>query len=332
MLVVAGIAVAVAPLVLPVHLVTLLSLIFIAGLLASSIDLLAGQAGMVSMGHAGIAAAAGYGVAWATTNEHGLVVQLAIALALTLIASAVYGVMTMRTNGIVFLMITLALGIIVFGLTLKLSAITGGQNGLTGIRRPDLVSDPAAFYLLSAVAFGAAALFRWRLRRSPFGLVLRGTRTSESRMSSLGYSVTRAKFVAVMLSGLLAGVAGVLIVWQSQFVSPNVASFARSAMAVVMVIIGGAGSLFGPLLGAGVVVGTEHWLSSYIERWPTLLGLVFIAVVLFAPGGIVGAMSRRRSGSRRHRPTAEPGVAPVAPLLEHEPVAGVVDERPSEPR
>lgn len=334
-----GVAIAVAlavtaavPFVLPSYLLTLLSLVFIAALLASSIDLLAGQAGLVSIGHAGIAASAAYAIAWGTDNAVALPVQLGWALAVTLVVSAIYALTTMRTRGIVFLMITLALGIVVYGLALKLSTITGGQNGLTGIRRPEALASPTVFYLLTVAAFVAGVAFRYVLGRSPLGLVLRGTRESESRMSSLGYSVTRAKFLAVMLSGLLAGVAGVLAVWQAEFISPNVASFSRSAMAVVMVILGGTGTLLGPLVGAGIVVGTEHWLSSYVERWPTLLGLVFIAVVLFAPGGVVGAISQWRHGGIRGRPTAEPGARATVPsLLEDQALVGA-DGRPSEPQ
>ena len=323
----------VAPFVLPTYLVTLLSLVFIAALLASSVDLLAGQGGLVSIGHAGIAASAAYAIAYGTTESVGLPVQLGLALVVTLAVSAVYALTTMRTRGIVFLMITLALGIVVYGLALKLTTITGGQNGLTGIDRPELLASPTAFYLLTVVAFVLAVAFRAVVARSPFGLVLRGTRESESRMSSLGYSVSKAKFLAVMLSGLLAGIAGVLIVWQAEFISPNVASFSRSAMAVVMVILGGTGTLLGPLIGAGVVVGTEHWLSSYVERWPTLLGLVFIAVVLFAPGGVVGAVTRRRQGEVRGRQDAEPGARAATPsLLEDQAVVGEADGRPSEPQ
>ncbi len=319
-----------AAFILPSYLVTLLSLAFIAALLASSVDMLAGQAGLVSIGHAGISASAAYAVAWGTGNGIGLPAQLALALVVTLVVAAVYALTTMRTRGIVFLMITLALGIVVYGLALKLSTITGGQNGLTGIGRPDALASPTVFYLLTVAAFGAAVGFRHVFARSPFGLVLRGTRESETRMSSLGYSVTRAKFVAVILSGLLAGVAGVLAVWHAEFISPNVASFSRSAMAVVMVILGGAGSLAGPLVGAGIVVGIEHWLSSYIERWPTLLGLVFIAVVLFAPGGVVGAITHRLSGGVRGRqqPGSSSGAA-IPSLLEDEALVGGPDVRPS---
>jgi branched-chain amino acid transport system permease protein len=320
-----------APFVLSSYLITLLSLAFIAALLASSVDLLAGHGGLVSIGHAGIAASAAYAIAWGTRNAVPLPIQLGVALAITLIVSGVYALTTMRTRGIVFLMITLALGIVIYGLALKLSTITGGQNGLTGINRPDALASPTAFYLLALGAFLAGLGFRHVLARSPFGLVLRGTRESETRMSSLGYSVGRAKFLAVMLSGLLAGVAGVLLVWQAEFISPNVASFSRSAMAVVMVIVGGTGTLIGPLVGAGIVVGTEHWLSSYIERWPTLLGLVFIAVVLFAPGGVVGAVSNWWRGGIRGRRAAESGTGATPSLLENEALVGVADERPTEP-
>jgi branched-chain amino acid transport system permease protein len=322
-----------ASIVLPAYAVTLLALVFVAALLAASVDLLAGQVGLVSIGHAGIAAASGYAIAWATGRELGVPAGLALALAVTLVVSFVFALTTMRTNGIVFLMITLALGIVVYGIALKVSTITGGQNGLTGIRRPELIADPRAFLLLAAAAFGVASAFRWVLGRSPFGLVLRGTRESESRMSSLGYSVAQAKFVAVLLSGILAGAAGVLIVWQAEFMSPNVASFGRSAMAVVMVILGGTGTLLGPLVGAGIVVGTEHWLSSYIERWPTLLGLVFIAVVLFAPGGIVGALSRVRfPGGHARRATAAPdGQAATPPLLDTHPQRTEAGGRPPDP-
>jgi branched-chain amino acid transport system permease protein len=332
-LLVAALLAVAAGFVLPSYLVTLLSLVFIAGLLASSVDMLAGQAGLVSIGHAGIAASAAYAVAWGTINEVGVVAQLALALAVTLLVAGVYALTTMRTRGIVFLMITLALGIVVYGLALKLSTITGGQNGLTGISRPDALASPVTFYLLTVAAFAAAVGFRHLFGRSPFGLVLRGTRESESRMSSLGYSVTQAKFVAVMLSGLLAGIAGVLTVWHAQFISPNTASFARSAMAVVMVILGGAGTLAGPLVGAGIVVGIEHWLSSYIERWPTLLGLVFIAVVLFAPGGVVGAVTHWRWGDVRGRQRPESGSGAAIPsLLEEDTLVGGSNVRPSGPQ
>jgi branched-chain amino acid transport system permease protein len=293
---------AAAPLVLAPYPLTLLSLVCIAAILASSVNVLVGQAGLLSLGHAGISACAGYAVAWAAVRDLDPFIQVGLALGTTLVVSGVYGIMTMRTRGIVFLMITLALGMIVYGLAQKLPTLTGGQNGLTGVTRPSLVADAGPFYLLTLACLVLTLIACRALDRSPFGLTLRGVRESEGRMASLGYPVARAKLLAMLCSGLLAGLAGVLAAWQSQFVSPAAASFSRSAFATVMVIVGGTGTLLGPVVGAGVVVGVEHWLSSWVERWPTLLGVVLIVVVLFARGGVVGALQelvqRRRTDDR----------------------------------
>jgi branched-chain amino acid transport system permease protein len=295
-----------APYVFSSYITSILSLILIAALLAGSVNLLAGLGGLVSIGHGGIAAAAAYGVAWAAEHDMGLGAQLGLAAALTLTVGVVYAVTTMRTSGIVFLMITLALGMVVFGLALKLSSLTGGQNGLTGIARPWFATEWWQFYFFTAGIFLVGTFAMWLVSRSPLGLTLRGIRESESRMRSLGYSVAGAKFMAVMVSAVFAGLAGVLAVWNSEFMSPSAASFSRSALAVVMVIVGGTGILLGPLVGAAVVVGTEQWLSSYVDRWPTVLGVLFILIVLFAPRGIVGTIQDTIRRVSRRRPIEEP--------------------------
>jgi branched-chain amino acid transport system permease protein len=300
------------PYVLRSYYVSLLSLAFVAGLLAASVNLLAGQMHLVSVGHAGIAASASYAVGWATNHGHGLGTQLLLALAVTLLVSAVYAVTSMRTNGIFFLMVTLALGMLVFGLAYRLSKVTGGENGLRGVRRPEVFAQTWQFYYLCLAVLALAVLALWVIQRSPFGLVLRGIRDSESRMSSLGYSVPAYKFSAIMISGLVAGLAGLLAVWHAEFVSPSSAGFLRSALTVIMVILGGVGTWLGPLVGAGVVIWTENVLSTHVERWPTVLGLIFITVVLFAPKGVVGAaqdvISRRRRRGVTESPEAEPSV------------------------
>ena len=160
------------------------------------------------MGQAGIAAAAAYGVAYATVRGHDVVIQVGLALVVAVVVSAIYAVMTMRSRGIVFLMITLALGMMVFGLAFKLASVTGGQNGLTDIDRPALIAESWRFYLVCAAAFVTGSLLLRHVSRSPFGLALRGVRESESRMSSLGYRVAAIKFGAVMIAGLVAGAAG----------------------------------------------------------------------------------------------------------------------------
>ena len=317
LLVTLALAVAV-PYVLRSYYVSILALAFIAGLLAASVNLLAGQMHLVSIGHAGIAASAAYAVGWASHHGYGYAVQLGLALVVTLLVSAVYGVTSMRTSGIFFLMVTLALGMVVFGLAYRLSRVTGGENGLTGIWRPPMVAQTWQFYYLCLAVLVLAVLALRVVERSPFGLVLRGIRDSESRMSSLGYSVAAYKFSAMIISGVVAGAAGVLSVWHAEFVSPASANFLRSALAVIMVIVGGVGTWLGPLIGAGLVTGAEHLLSTHVERWPAVLGLVFIAVVLFAPNGIVGAVRDltgrlRRSRARRGRPPAASSVGtPVA--------------------
>lgn len=284
------------PVAAPDYVISLATLVMITALLAVSVNMLAGEVGLVSMGHAGIAAASAYGVAWASRHDLGLAAQLGLALLVTLLVSGLYAVTTMRTDGLVFLMITLALGVMIFGLALKWSTVTGGQSGLTGIHRPELVEGERQFYALALVVLLLSLLLLRQFARSPLGLMLRGIRDSQTRMASLGYSIAPAKFVAVMVSGLVAGAAGVLAVWNAEFMSPSGASFERSAMAVVIIIIGGIGAMFGPLLGAGLVVGISHWLSSYLERWPTLLGALFIAVVIFMPAGIVGFLGGTRRG------------------------------------
>src|SRR5690606_18929751 len=175
-----------------------------------------------------------------------------------LAVSAVFGLTTMKTKGIVYLMITLALGMVCYGLAFRLSNITGGQNGLKGIARPPLFDAWWQFYYFAAAVFVLAVAFVAWVRRSPCGLALPAIRGSGSRAASLGYSVAGTKFVAPLLPGLLAGAAGMLAVWHAEFISPATVSFGRSAMAVVMVILGGTGALLGPLVGAGVVVGFER--------------------------------------------------------------------------
>ncbi len=289
---------ALAPLLASAYVLSLLSLVLITALLATSVNMPAGEVGLVSMGHAGIAGAAAYGLAYGVKHDFGLAGQLLIALAITLIVSVVYAATTMRTNGIVFLMITLALGVMVYGVALKWSSVTGGQSGLTGISRPEAIQPGRSFYYLVLAVCVVVVLVLQAFARSPLGLMLRGVRDNESRMSSLGYAVAPAKFVSVMVSGVVAGISGVLMVWHSEFISPATAAFDKSAMAVVIIIIGGIGTVMGPLLGSILVVGIQFWLSSYLERWPTLLGALFIIVVIFMPGGLT-SMFRQRAGRAR---------------------------------
>lgn len=294
----------VAPYVVSNYYVTLLSLILATALLATSVNMLAGDAGLFSLGHAGIAAAAGYGLAWASRQGFDLLGQLLVAGLLTLIASAIYGLISMRTNGVFFLMVTLAAGMVCFGMAYRWSSVTGGDNGLTGIRRPELIGEYWQFYFFVLLTFVLVTVALIRVSRSPFGLALRGIRDSESRMRSLGYNVPGYKFVGVMLSGVVAGIAGILLVWQTEFISPSFAGFEASALALVMIVLGGIGTTMGPLVGTAVVLTISQVLSTYVDRWPTILGVLFIASVILAPEGLIGGIRALASRVReRYRPT-----------------------------
>lgn len=296
---VAAIAVAL-PYVATSYYVTIATLILVSALLASSVNMLAGDVGLYSLGHAGIAASAGYGLAWAARQGMGWGEQLAFALLLTLISSVIYGLISMRTSGVFFLMVTLAAGMVCYGMAYRWSSVTGGDNGLTGIRRPPFAEQYWQYYFLVLCLFVVATLLLRGLSRSPFGLSLRGIRDSQSRMRSIGYNVSAYKFAAVVLSGLVAGVAGVLLVWQTEFISPSSSSFQTSALALVMVVLGGAGRRFGPLIGAAIVVLIQQVLSTYVDRWSTVLGVLFIIVVIVQERGY--ATRVREYISRRRRP------------------------------
>lgn len=294
------------PYVVSHYQVTVATLILVSAVLATSINFMAGNVGLLSLGHAGIAACAGYGLAWAALHGYGLGTQLLIAGGLTIVSSFVFGITSMRTSGIFFLMATLALGMVVFGLSYRMAPITGGENGLSGIRRPPLFASYWMFYFAVLAVFLIVTLAVWTVSKSPFGITLRSIRESESRARSLGYNVAGYKLGAMMISGLVAGVAGVFATWSIEFVSPASGSFTKSALAALMVILGGVGTVFGPLIGASIVLWVEHVLSSYIERWPTVLGLIFILVIIYAPNGIggVGRELRERRLSRKSRKDA----------------------------
>jgi branched-chain amino acid transport system permease protein len=274
------------------YLVGLVTLALIFGLLAMSINLLAGHAGLVSAGHGGIFGAAAYGVGYVSRagGSHGR--QILVGLAVGLAVTAVFGAVAMRTDRVYFLMVTLALGMLVWGAGFRLSRITGGENGLTGIARPPAVALYWQYYYLCLVVVALSLVLVAVIVRSPFGLALRGLRDSESRLRALGYNTAAHKFYAFMLSGLLASVAGILYVYYFEFTSPSTASFQRSSLGVMMVVLGGVGTTLGPVVGSFVVVLVENVLSGVVARWPTAMGLIFVLVVLFARQGIVGTLGQ----------------------------------------
>jgi len=284
--------------------VNIASQILFFGLFAMSIDLLGGYMGSMPMGHAGVMGVSGYTLGYfIAVAKQPVPVAVAMAILMTLLVSLLFGMMTVRTSGVFFSMITLAQGMIIWGLSIKLYEFTGAENGLRGIVRPDFANRYYEFYYLSLVAFAICAVLLYLVVKSPFGLTLQGIRESESRMRMLGYNVELHKLLAFVVSGFFASIAGMLYAWYNNFFSPSAVGLTQSAEGVLMVILGGASTLLGPVLGAAVVVIIKNYLSLYVQRWPTVMGLIFIVTILFARNGIVGAarsaLARRRSDPRQ---------------------------------
>jgi branched-chain amino acid transport system permease protein len=270
--------------------VSIITLSLIFGLFAMGVNLMAGYGGLTSLGHGGIFAAGSYGVGYVASRLGGPISQqLLIGLGVGLLVTAIFAVMAMRVSEVYFLMVTLAQGMIVWGLATR-STELGAENGLTGIRRPELFSSYWEFYYLVFVIVLLGLGVMWVITRSPFGLSLRGLKDSPSRLQMLGYNPTLTRFYMFMLAGFLGTVSGMLYAYYNQFVSPANAAFLTSGKGVLITILGGIGTLFGPIVGAFVIVFIENVLSTYVARWPTLLGLLFILTIMFAQKGLLGAI------------------------------------------
>ena len=279
------------PLVLSNYEVGLATEMLIFGMLAMSIDILAGFAGRTSLGHGAIFGVSGYVVVYASAQA-GL--PPAVAFALGMIAATaiavVFALLAVRTSGVYFLLLTLALGMIVWGICLRWTQVTGGENGLRGDVRPAFLVAHRAFYWAVLAVTTVVSYAMWRFVRSPFGLTLLGIRDSESRMKSLGYNVPLHLFIAFAVSGFFAGIAGALYAMFNNFVSPSTVALAQSVEGVLMMIAGGVGTLFGGFVGAAAIITLENVVSAYTERWQTVLGLTFIGIMICAPEGIIGML------------------------------------------
>ncbi|MDB5990038.1 MAG: hypothetical protein JWQ10_1441 [Herbaspirillum sp.] len=288
---VAVLLLALVPLVFPGYETGLATQILIYALLAMSVDILAGFAGRTPLCHGAIFGVSTYVVMYYVTTLGGnpwIGVLLGIAAAVAV--SLIFALLAVRTTGVYFLLLTLALGMIVWGVCVRWTSVTGGENGLRGTARPEWLADPATFfYFVLAVAL-LMSLAMWRFVRSPFGLTLKGIRESESRMRSLGYNTTLHLLIGFMFSGLMAGMAGALYAFFNSFVSPSTVALAQSVKGLLMAIVGGVGTLFGGVAGSALLIILENVVSSYTERWSMVLGLLFVLTMIFAPEGMVGAV------------------------------------------
>jgi branched-chain amino acid transport system permease protein len=283
-----------------------LSRILVFALFAVSLDLLVGITGLPSLGHAayfGIGAYTAGLVSIHWTSEAPVpVLMAAVAGAL---AAAATGWLAVRSDGVYFLMLTLAIGELVAQLAVRLTDVTGGSNGLFGIPSVRIGGEPLTlaglvyWYVLVIALLGFLGL--WLVAYSPFGGALRGIRDNEPRMRSLGYSPFRYKFVAFAIAGGFAGLAGGLLASLVRIVNPSDAGFTTSALILLAVVLGGAGTLWGPVLGAAVVVLVRDTFGPQLDgHGPLLLGVVFVVAVYVLPrgfAGLAGLLTYRRRAS-----------------------------------
>jgi len=277
---------------------SLLTQALVWAMLAMSLDLLLGYTGLASLGHAAYLALGAYSVGiLATRHGANFWVTLAVGVALAVLGAAIFGLVALRATGVYFLMITLALGMVVWGLAHRWVSMTQGDNGIASVPRPRglpwALTAAQPFYYFVLAAFVLAFLVLWTVVRSPFGKTLVGIRESESRMRTLGYNVWLHKYVGFVIAGAGGGYAGVFWAYYNGFVSPADAELTTSVEILLMVALGGRGTLFGPALGAFVIVLLKNLVSVYTHRWLLILGAVYIGTIVYAPEGIVGLLRDR---------------------------------------
>lgn len=294
-----GLVFVVGPLLFSSYWVGLLTQMVILAILAMSLDILLGYTGLPSLGHAAFFGVAAYAVAvLATRYGAGFWVCVAGGILIGTLLSAALGLIVSHVRDVYFLMITLALGMVLWGLSYRWIPVTGGDNGISGI--PSLeahaglpFAGPVPFYYVTLLVFVACAASMALLVRSPFGLTLRGIRENEGRMKSLGFNTWLHCYLSYVIAGAFASVSGVVWAYYNGFVSPTYLDLTASSELFLMVTLGGPATLIGPVLGAGAIVLLKNVMSAYTARWLLILGIVYIVTILGAPKGLWNLGNRR---------------------------------------
>jgi branched-chain amino acid transport system permease protein len=273
---------------------------------ALSLELLIGVAGLISFGHAAFLGIGAY--AAGILASHGLG-TLALALPAAIMSSALFALLTgsiaVRTRGVYFIMITLAFGQMAFFVAASLAPY-GGDDGLTWPTRTlilgtRVLKSEAVFYYVALASLGAVYLVAARLVGSRFGRVLRGITDNEPRMEAIGFAPYRYRLTAYVMAGATGGLAGFLLGNQVEFVSPAYMHWQRSGELILMVLLGGSGTLYGPILGALAYLLLEEGLARFTEHWKVIVGPLLVLLVLFGRGGIAGSIERVRQGELNAR-------------------------------
>ena len=264
-------------------------------LFAMSYNVVFGYAGLLSLGHAAFFGAGGYTVAILKLhyNVDLFWISAPLGVLVATFTAALFGIIALRASGIYFLLVTFALGQMLYSLAWNVKWLNSkGMQGITGIPLPDLAIpsftlNTTWFYYMVLIFFLISAVLLYRLVRSPYGLALVGIREDESRMEAVGYNTWLYKYTAFVISGSFAGIAGMLFVYYNFFVSPNHLGIITSFLPMVMAIMGGLGTFLGPVVGAAVFIFVENFASIFSpQRWPLILGGLFVLTILFAREGI----------------------------------------------
>lgn len=284
------------------YVVVLVSHALVFAILAMSVDILLGYTGLPSLGQAAYLGMGAYLTAILATRFHfgldgtfWIVVPLGMLIGAA--TAALFGLFAVRAVGVYFLMITLALGMCVWGLAYRWNSLTGGDNGIVLPARPQFgieLSDDVTFFYLVFGFFAVSLAMLCVLVRSPFGRSLVGIRENEMRMRILGYNTWLHKYIAFIISGAFGGLAGVLWAHAHGLVSPEDVVLATSVDALLMVVLGGPGTLVGGALGAGIVVFLREYLSTLVPWWQDSLGGVYVLTILYLPGGLMSMLERTR--------------------------------------
>ena len=284
-----------------IFVLTLFTRIVIFALAAASLNLIMGYGGMMSFGHAAYLGIGGYAVGILAFEGIGSgFIQWPVALAASALFALVIGALSLRTRGVYFIMITLAFAQMAYYVASGLARY-GADDGLTIYKRSDFgglinLSNRVQFYYLCLGCLFGGIYLIWRIVNSRFGMVIQGLRSNEARMQAIGFPVTRYRLACFVIAGTMCGLAGALLANNTDFVSPAVMFWTRSGDLMVMVILGGMGSLFGPVIGAIVYLVLEEFLSQLTEYWALIMGPLLLLIVLFGRGGIMGLLGSLSRG------------------------------------
>jgi branched-chain amino acid transport system permease protein len=285
------------------YLSTIFEDVLIYAIAAMGLDLFGGYGGMVSLGQAGFIGIGAYGVAISAEHGFGPWACVGIAVGAVLGFAAVTAVVAVRVSGITYVIITLAIGQILWGLSYQWTSLTGGDNGIPVTTAPSAgpfdLSDQQTLRVATLIVFLIVFGLLMLIVASPFGLSLRGMKSNERRLRALGYQTAHQRCLGYMVASFFGGIAGILYVYANLLVSPSTLEFSQDGYLVLMVVLGGIGTIWGPALGAIVIVIFQQEVSIYVARWQTLMGLTFIAAVAFKPDGIAGLLKAARGALHR---------------------------------